>query len=183
MGSGLPGSSVHGMFQARVMEQLPFPSPGDLLDSGIEPVSLLPPALAGGFFTQTLPLKHRKGPTDGRILPGSWYPGSRPVKATIAREDFLTLQAALFFPDGRLGRLLSQGAGVIQPVWGRGPARQTEMVTGLVSLKRCERPQLPQTSVLFAWTAFRSLLRRCLACWLLIRAGTTPLLPLHLLQS
>ena len=30
---------------------LPFPSPGDLPDPGIEPTSLLSPALAGGFFT------------------------------------------------------------------------------------------------------------------------------------
>ena len=30
---------------------LPFPSPGDLTDSGIEPMSLIPPALVGGFFT------------------------------------------------------------------------------------------------------------------------------------
>ena len=30
---------------------LPFPSPGDLFDSGIEPASLKSPALAGGFFT------------------------------------------------------------------------------------------------------------------------------------
>ena len=33
---------------------LPFPSPGDLLDPGIKPVS---PALAGGFFTTELPGK------------------------------------------------------------------------------------------------------------------------------
>ena len=30
---------------------LPFPSPGDLPDPGIEPMSLASPALAGGFFT------------------------------------------------------------------------------------------------------------------------------------
>ena len=30
---------------------LPCPSPGDLPDSGIEPASLMSPALAGGFFT------------------------------------------------------------------------------------------------------------------------------------
>ena len=30
---------------------LPFPSPGDLLDLGIEPASLKSPALAEGFFT------------------------------------------------------------------------------------------------------------------------------------
>jgi len=30
---------------------LTFPSPGDLLDSGIEPASLMSPALAGRFLT------------------------------------------------------------------------------------------------------------------------------------
>ena len=30
---------------------LPFPSPGDLPDLGIEPASLMSPALAGEFFT------------------------------------------------------------------------------------------------------------------------------------
>ena len=30
---------------------LPFPSPGDLPDPGIEPVALASPALASGFFT------------------------------------------------------------------------------------------------------------------------------------
>ena len=36
---------------------LPFPSLGDLPDPGIEPVSLLPPALADGFFTTAPPGK------------------------------------------------------------------------------------------------------------------------------
>ena len=31
--------------------QLPIPTPGDLLDPGIEPTSLASPALAGRFFT------------------------------------------------------------------------------------------------------------------------------------
>ena len=30
---------------------LPFPSPGDLCNLGIEPMSLVSPALASGFFT------------------------------------------------------------------------------------------------------------------------------------
>ena len=30
---------------------LPFPTPGDLLNSGIEPMSLASPALVGRFFT------------------------------------------------------------------------------------------------------------------------------------
>ena len=35
--------------------RLPFPSPRDLLDPGIEPASLASPELAGGFFTTELP--------------------------------------------------------------------------------------------------------------------------------
>ena len=31
-----PGSSVHGILQARILEQMPFPSPGDLSDPRIE---------------------------------------------------------------------------------------------------------------------------------------------------
>ena len=34
---------------------LPCPSPGDLPDPGIEPVSLTSPALAGRFFTTSAP--------------------------------------------------------------------------------------------------------------------------------
>ena len=39
MDCSLPGSSVHGIFQAKVLEWLPFPSPGDLPNSGVEPGS------------------------------------------------------------------------------------------------------------------------------------------------
>ena len=49
-----PGSSVHGISQARILEWLPLPSPGDLPDPGIEPMS---PTLAGGFFTNEPPVK------------------------------------------------------------------------------------------------------------------------------
>ena len=44
-----PGSSVHGILQARILEWLPFPSPGELPDPGIKPMFHMPPALAGGF--------------------------------------------------------------------------------------------------------------------------------------
>ena len=48
-----PGSSVHGIFSQEYCSRLlPFPSPGDLPDPGIEPAS---PALAARFFT-TQPL-------------------------------------------------------------------------------------------------------------------------------
>ena len=45
-----PDSSVHGIFQARILEWVPFPPPGVLPDPGIEPKSPEPTALAGGFF-------------------------------------------------------------------------------------------------------------------------------------
>ena len=43
-------SSVHGILQAGILELL-CPPPGDLLDSGIEPISLTSPVLAGRLFT------------------------------------------------------------------------------------------------------------------------------------
>ena len=51
VGHSLQGSSVRGMLQARILDELPFPPLRDLPDPGIEPKSLLSPALAGGFFT------------------------------------------------------------------------------------------------------------------------------------
>ena len=46
-----PGCSVHGILQARILEWVASPSPGDLPDPGIKPMSLESPMLAGGFFT------------------------------------------------------------------------------------------------------------------------------------
>ena len=37
---------------------MPFPTPEDLPDPGIEPATLMSPALAGGFFTAEPPGKH-----------------------------------------------------------------------------------------------------------------------------
>ena len=54
MDCSLPGSSVHRISQARILDGLPFPSLGDIPEPGIEPAS---PALAGGFFTTDLPGK------------------------------------------------------------------------------------------------------------------------------
>ena len=45
MDCGLPGSSVHGIFQARYWSGLPFPSPGDLPNPGIEAMSPVSTAL------------------------------------------------------------------------------------------------------------------------------------------
>ena len=53
MDCSTPGDSVHGIFQQEYWSGLPFPTSGDLLDAGTEPVSLVSPAL-----TDSLPLCH-----------------------------------------------------------------------------------------------------------------------------
>ena len=40
-----------GFFRQEYWSGLPFPSPGDLPDPGIEPLSFMSPELAGEFFT------------------------------------------------------------------------------------------------------------------------------------
>ena len=47
-----PGSSVHGIRQAKILEWVAMPSS----NSGTEPTSLMPPELAGGFFTISITL-------------------------------------------------------------------------------------------------------------------------------
>ena len=53
MDCSLPGSSVHGILQARIWSGLPCPPPGGLPNAGIKPVSLMSSALAGRFFTSS----------------------------------------------------------------------------------------------------------------------------------
>ena len=56
-GCSPPGSSVHGIFQPRILNGLPFSPPGHLPDPGVEPVVLASPVLAGEFFTTAPPGK------------------------------------------------------------------------------------------------------------------------------
>ena len=46
-----PGSSVNRILQARILKWVAMPSSRDLLDPGMEPMSLMSPELAGGSFT------------------------------------------------------------------------------------------------------------------------------------
>ena len=46
-----PASSVHGILQVRILEGVAISSSRGAPDPGIEPMSLVSPALAGGFFT------------------------------------------------------------------------------------------------------------------------------------
>ena len=57
MDCSLPGSSVHGIFQARVREWVAIPSAGDLPDPGIEPGS---PALCADALPSEPPGKIRE---------------------------------------------------------------------------------------------------------------------------
>ena len=52
-----PGSSVHGISQARILEWVAISFPRGSFGPGIEPGSLVSPALAGGFFTTAPPGK------------------------------------------------------------------------------------------------------------------------------
>ena len=47
----LPGSSIHGILQTRILEWVSCPPPGDLPDPGTEPELPMSPALSGRVFT------------------------------------------------------------------------------------------------------------------------------------
>ena len=74
-----PGSSVQGILQARYGNGLPLLPPGDLPDPGIEPASLTPPALAGGFFTTSATWK--RGYAYCVVMPGSLPMGCIQVRS------------------------------------------------------------------------------------------------------
>ena len=54
------GSSAHGIFQTRILEGVPFPTPGDLSNPRIKLLSPASLALAGGFFTTEPPGKPKR---------------------------------------------------------------------------------------------------------------------------
>ena len=68
-----PGSSVHGIFQARIRQWVPFLPPKDLSDPGIKPTS---PALAGGLFITESPGKPTWLPPHSqkiKLMQSRWY--------------------------------------------------------------------------------------------------------------
>ena len=69
-----------GGSQARTLEWVAVPSPGDLPDPAIEPASLTPPALAGGFFT----------------ISATWE-----TPNIVYFTELLMLQINLFYKDGK----------------------------------------------------------------------------------
>ena len=59
-----PGPSAHGILQARILEWVAKPPPGDLPHPGTKPTFLMSPALTGGFFTTSATWKV---PRDGLV--------------------------------------------------------------------------------------------------------------------
>ena len=71
MDSSLPGSFIHGIFQARILKWIAFPSPGDLPNSGIESTaSATTPAIAGRFFTSSAVKNPPDNAGDAGSIPG-----------------------------------------------------------------------------------------------------------------
>ena len=80
---------------------LPFPPPGDLPDPGIEPRSLMSPALAGGFFTTSATWEaHSFMPVVFKLQHSLESPGGLP-KAEIAwpHPQHLRISVSTMFPS------------------------------------------------------------------------------------
>ena len=60
-----PGSSVHGIFQARILEWVAMPFSRGSSNPGLEPAPLVSPALAGGFFTTSATWEAQRRHMDG----------------------------------------------------------------------------------------------------------------------
>ena len=65
-----PGSSVHGILQARIQEWVAMLSSRGSSDPGMEPTSLVSPAFVGRFFTTESPGKPTER-RDAAVIKGS----------------------------------------------------------------------------------------------------------------
>ena len=63
-----PGSSVHGIFQARILEWIAISFFRDIPDPGIELTSLMSPALASGFVITSTTKEALSGKPSGGSL-------------------------------------------------------------------------------------------------------------------
>ena len=72
------------------MEWLPFLLPGDLPDPGIEPASLLSPALAGRFFTTNVTWKAPASSSGNSFITlcnQEGFPGASAAKNPLAMQE------------------------------------------------------------------------------------------------
>ena len=75
MDCSLPGSSVHVILRARILGCRALLQGMDLPSPGIEPASLMSPALAGGFFTTSATWEAQQG-RDANSRPKTGLAGS-----------------------------------------------------------------------------------------------------------
>jgi len=94
----LPGSSVHGILQEEYWRGLPFPSPGDLPDPGIEPES---PALWASLVAQLV----KNPPAMQETQFDSW------VEKIHWRRDRLPTPVFLSLPGGSTSRESAHNVG------------------------------------------------------------------------
>ena len=74
MDCSLPVSSAHVIYRQEYWSGLPFPSPEDLPNPGIKPVSLASPVLTCGFFTTETPRKPLPLPDTQQIMSDNSLP-------------------------------------------------------------------------------------------------------------
>ena len=70
MDCSLPGSPVHGILQARILEWVAISCSRGSSHPGTEPTSLMSPALAGGFFTTSTTQEVPQSVADSELLVG-----------------------------------------------------------------------------------------------------------------
>ena len=100
MDCSLPGSSVHGIFQVRILEWVAMSSLGNLPNPGIEPMSLMSPVLAGGFFTSSTTweaILHSNSPFSSVII----FPAKNTLNMWLFFLDFLSITTTLPYLTGK----------------------------------------------------------------------------------
>ena len=137
-----PGSSVHGILQARIQEW-PFPSPGNLPNPGIEPDTLASPALAGRFFTTSTTGKPQFIP----LLPGNWlFSRGKCLRWTVKDGNCWTSAGQAFFPHcSRSG--LCHGRCCLSLSTGPGGLLCPHPGTGWTPLTKQRRPVIWQSQI------------------------------------
>ena len=110
---GYPGSSAHGILQARLQSELPCPPPRDLPDPGMEPTSFKSPALAGGFFTTRATWEaYLTAPAGPSLLPpASWCDSASPPAGSGTDDSSLAEPWVARDPDGE--RAVEKGQEVV----------------------------------------------------------------------
>ena len=92
MDCNLPGSSVHGISQGRILERVAEPSSRDVPHSGIKPTSLTSPALAVGFFTTSAAWKAQSALNNTNL---SYNSGGQ--KSEMGLQDTIKVSAELHY--------------------------------------------------------------------------------------